>query len=210
MHKFSERLPDRASHSDSRSGLDVLFQQEPDSGLACALQEYTADNAELLDELKHGLRERSNEIRNTDSALDTPEKAELPSEKTEAETVPDKKEQGEPLPENEPERESSDENRTEPPASAGDRTRERFTRGVAGAEENEKYRTELVGMTETAASSARRMEYLERERGTKERAALGRAVNTLGGRSGQDGLFDFLLRRRADEEENPDEEDRND
>lgn len=201
MLKYSDKPQDKADHAES----DGIMLGKDRIVISQDVHDFDDNNSQLLRELRQDLRRRSNEIRNVVLDQDPPEKKEVQRE-AEPPVIPPEEEPAE-LPEAQQEK-PEDKEPEEPPASEDDRHRERFMRDYEKDEQNEQYRTQLVGMVETAGSSARRMEYLERERDTKERTALERAVNTLPGQPAQGDFFDFLLRRREDEEESPGEEDK--
>lgn len=159
------------------------------------MQDPDIDNSQLLDELKDDLHRRSNEIRNTEL-------------RPEPDDVRQKPEGTEKADSGAPEKAShiSEEKREKPEYSMQDIMQAELVRAVSDTPQPEALRTRLVGMTETAESSVRRMKYLERERDSKERTAAEAPVTELDG-----DLFDFLLKKRGeDAEENSGREESND
>lgn len=152
----------------------VRHDHEPQRGNALDEVLCVCDiNSELIGELRDELHERCNEIRNTE--LDTEQ------------------------PENEEQREDAERRiaARDDDEAFDDRMRSEVVKSADDGIRPERDRTLLAGMNETAQSSVRRMEYLERERSTKERVAIERIPVT----KMDADRFDFLLRRRSGEEE---------
>lgn len=155
------------------------------------LQDSGVDNSRLLDELKTELHRRSNEIRNTQLSPDTKAPMEEPDEGGGA-GIPERKDNSG----------KSIEKHDDYELSEPDRVQAELVRSFSDITRSEPLRTRLVGMTETAESSTRRMEYLERERDAKERAAANMPFTELDG-----DLFEFLLRKRGEDDSDREESD---
>lgn len=187
-------MPDYADKAHCKAKIADFTTRHSDSA-SSKMQDFDIDDSQMLDELKSELRRRSNEIRNTELM---PEHGDISRQPDSAEAP------GGAAPEKAPDRPA--EKRTEHEFSMQDIMQAELVRAVSDTPQPEAQRTRLVGMTETAESSVRRMEYLERGREAKERAAARVPVTAADG-----DLFDFLLRKRGgDAEENSGREESND
>lgn len=152
----------------------------------------TLNNSEMLEELKSDLHRRANEIRNTDLDKEA-ESASKPESRgrKEQKSAPQK---------------PSGEHTDVTDRAVTDRIKAEMVRSFSDDSfQPENSRTQLVGMTETAESSVRRMEYLERERDAKKRIQAAVPTTAVDG-----DLFDFLLKKRRDGEDDPGKEESND
>ena len=170
MHGYTYRSHEKSAREERE---ERIKRAERRSDALDNMMTGGGSNSELIEELRGELRDRSNEIRNTELDARLPENG---KERGEAEQMIAAR--------------SDDE-------SADDRMRCDAVKAAAVGSMAERDRTALVGMEETAQSSVRRMEYLERERDTKERVAAGRLPVT----AVDADRFDFLLLRRSSDEE---------
>lgn len=177
MHEFTDRSHEKSAREERAERTERekrIKRAERAERRNDALGEMMTggSNSELIEELRDELRDRSNEIRNTELDARLPENGdERAAERIIAARAADE--------------------------SPDDRMRCDVVKAAAVGSMAERDRTMLVGMEETAQSSARRMEYLERERDTKERVAAERLPVT----AVDADRFDFLLRRRSSDEE---------
>lgn len=173
MHGYTYRSHEKSAREERTEREERIKRAERRSDALDNMMAGGGSNSELIEELRGELRDRSNEIRNTELDARLPENG---KERGEAEQVIAAR--------------SDDE-------SADDRMRCDAVKAAAVGSMAERDRTVLVGMEETAQSSVRRMEYLERERDTKERVAAERLPVT----AVDADRFDFLLLRRSSDEE---------